>query len=255
MKRLLVGFASTALLVLPHTSRAADPKPARSAVNRPTAGSNAKAGDSLTQLGSPSLGAAQKAALGLRLLDVELARPAPLTLAAPGNAKTHDTGLAQIVRKMAEGGAELAAVRSAWSAEKEGTRKDCLMLCLALGGEADVQRQAGAYLTNPRNPMRLRELAARSLGVLGAKTRNARLGETLWQAMRKDTQVQVVSVPDADPKKPARQVPAFPVQVAAAAAIRKMEAAGMQFPSYVTRSAERAEAYQEALERHLKKQP
>lgn len=184
---------------------------------------------------------AQKAQLGLRLLEEERARPAPRPALAEAGTKAHYAVLARITRALAASEADAALLRQAYDAGRPGEVRDCLLLCLGLRESTDLQRPLALYLQNPRNPPALRALAAEALGVVGAKTRDADLGELLFRTLRQDVQAQYDAVPDLDPTRPARIEPRFPVKEAAAAAVRRMEQAGTRFPSYVTRAARRVE--------------
>ena len=180
------------------------------------------------------LSGARKASLGLRLYRDEMVHPTPRPAPPYADYETHDHVLAQITRKRASSGADVATLKKTRETMNPGEVKDCLTLFLALKGDVAVKDNVTEYAVDRKNPMRLRELACGALGTLAVKTQDAKIGDTLAQAIREDTQAAY------EKGKEGKLAVVFPVRKAAVAAIKRMDKEGILLPSYVTGAADRA---------------
>ena len=192
--------------------------------------------DRLKELDGHGLTAPQKAVLGLHLYRDEMVHPTPRPKPPFTDYHTHDYVLAEITRKLAAVSADIPTLKHEWSSMHAGEVKDSLTIFLALKGQPEVKDDVAHYLTERKNPLRLRELAATAVGALAIKTQDAKLGDALAQAIREDTQGQY------KPNKGGGMTVIFPVRRAAAAAVRKMDKGGLLLPSYVTAAADHAQA-------------
>jgi hypothetical protein len=189
----------------------------------------------LKELDDPRRSPEQKAKLALKFYRDELQRPTPRPGPPFTDYRTHDYVLAQITRRLAACGADLAVLKQHHAELRGGTVKDCLTLCLLLRGEREQQQAAAAYVLDRSRPMRLRELAVEALAQYALQEDDEKLGALFAQVVREDTQSQYRAV--GKPARPGERpavVLVYPVRRAAAAAIRKLEAAGMLLESHVT---------------------
>ena len=194
----------------------------------------------LKELDNPRLTPVQKANLGLQLYRAEMLHPTPRPRPPATDPQGHDYVLAQITRKLADGGADVSMLHQLWQRANPGEVKDSLAIFLALKGQAEAREAVSQYVRERRHPLPLRELAARGLGVLGAKTRDARIGDVLAQVLREDAQGQYQVLRGGGGSGTAMRL-VYPVRRAAVAGIRQLEQAGVLLPSYVTQAAERAQ--------------
>jgi hypothetical protein len=195
----------------------------------------------LKELDHPKLTAGARLQVALRLYRAEMLDPTPRPGPPYTDPKTHDYVLAQITERLVAGEVDVPALRKLWEAANPGEVRDCLALALGLKGEPAVKEALAALVVDRQRPLRLRELAARAVGILGVRTQDPKLGEVLAQVIREDVQGQYKLLPPASGKGPQEMGMVFPVRRAAVEGIRKMQKADLLLASYVVTAAERAQ--------------
>lgn len=187
----------------------------------------------LKELSDRALKPVQKARLGLRFYRDEMVNRTPPPPPPFTEFKTHDYVLARITRKLREAGADPATLREAWSKGNPGEIKDCLMLFLFWRGDPELKEPVLTYLQDRSRPMRLRELAAETLGDYAVKAEDPEIGTALAKLAREDVHACYRQEKGKN-GEPDRMFLIYPVKRAAIDAIKKMESAGMLLESPVT---------------------
>lgn len=188
----------------------------------------------LKELDNPKTPPVQRVSLGLRFYREEMLNPTPRPGPPFTDPKTHDYVLAQITEHLADNEVDLKHVKGLYDRANPGEVRDCLAILLGLKGEASVEEPLAKYVVERKNPMRLRELAAKALGGLAVKSGNAKTGEALAQALREDVSGQYKLAGK-------EMMVVYPVRRAAKEAIQQMEKEGVLLPSYVTAAAQRVQ--------------
>jgi len=192
-----------------------------------------KARDRLGELDNPALSKGQKAALGVELLRDEIADPTPDPVPDAADKRTHDSVLAQIVRKLRD--ADQASLRASWRGAG-GELKETLSVLVLLQGEASAGEEVRAYVLDLRHRLNMRLLAAEGLSGLAAtaKDEDAReLGRTFAQVLQEDPEWRLLGQGE-------KAKGEYPVRKLAAAAIKALQGRGVRLESSVTAAAEQS---------------
>jgi hypothetical protein len=224
----------------PNTAPAA---PAKPAVARPeTQAQKPPRLERLKELENPKLSPQERARLGLRLYRDEVVEPTRIPGPPYVDFRTHDYVLAQITETLAKVEVDPAPLQAARKGEFAPELQDCLVLYFFLKGETELKDWVGAYMLDRRHPPRLRELATRAFGELALKQEDAAAARLLAQVIREDTHGLPRWVRKPKGSDPGQVAYVYPVRRAAAAAIKKMDAANLLLESSVLAAAEQAQA-------------
>jgi hypothetical protein len=187
------------------------------------AGASLRARDRLAELDDPKLTGAQKAKLGVVLLQDEIDDPTPHPLPGADDGRAHCDVLAALVAHLR--GADADSLRQSWQSGK-GELRSTLAVQLVLDGAPEPEREVRELLRDQQRhhlPMRL--LAAEALRDVAGRTGDTELGRTFAELIEKELQWR--------PLPGSKSRGEFPVRKVLAEAIGKLQKRKVPLDSYV----------------------